>query len=97
MSRPEGKIEDYLRGEVKKRGGIAAKFAAPGYRSWPDRLVLFPEGKAYFVELKAPGKKPTAQQELRHNQLNDIGFPVSVIDTKAGVDDWLKRVLDKNV
>ena len=97
MTAPEAKIEKHLRDGVKRNGGIAAKFAAPGYRSWPDRLVLFPEGKAYFVELKAPGKKPTAQQELRHNQLSELGFPVSVIDTKAGVDDWLKRVLDKNV
>ena len=35
-------------------GGIALKFTSPGMAGMPDRLVLLPEGKIYFVELKAP-------------------------------------------
>ncbi len=72
------------------------KFAAPGYRSWPDRLVLMPPGHVYFVELKAPGKKPTAQQVLRHTQLGDLGFDVSVLDSKTQVESFIKKISSDN-
>jgi hypothetical protein len=54
----EKDIESYLRDQVKKIKGIAYKFESPGNSGVPDRLVLLPDGKIYFVELKAPGKKP---------------------------------------
>lgn len=85
----ESVIEKYLVAEVKKRGGIAYKFTSPGRRSVPDRLVLWPEGVAEFVELKAPGCKPTPLQAREHEKLRALGFAVTVIDSKAGVDAFL--------
>ena len=93
MSSPEAKVETRLRNRVKSLGGVAVKFAAPGYRSWPDRLVLMPGGEAYFVELKAPGKKPTPQQLLRHQMLLGLGFPVTVLDSTTKVDEWTNETL----
>jgi hypothetical protein len=87
--KPEAKVENRLRNRVKALGGVAVKFAAPGYRSWPDRLVLMPGGEAYFVELKVPGKKPTPQQLLRHEMLLNLGFPVTVLDSTNNVDTWI--------
>jgi len=88
----EKDVERRLVREVKKIGGVALKFTSPARRSVPDRLVLLPQGQAYFVELKAPGKKPTEGQLREHARLRALGFDVSVIDTYEGVDDFIWRV-----
>lgn len=79
-------IEEYLRNRVKAEGGRAYKFVSPGNTGVPDRIVLMPEGRIVFVELKAPGKKPTALQKLQHKRIQDLGFKVLVIDSKEKVD-----------
>ena len=43
----------------------------------PDSMVLW-DGRAYFLELKLPGKKPTARQAACHAALRAAGFPVAV-------------------
>jgi hypothetical protein len=88
----ESKIEEHLRKKVKDvLQGIAYKFTSPSRRSVPDRLCLLPGGKAIFVELKAPGKKPTEGQLREHKRLRALGFQVDVIDSKEGVDEWVKN------
>lgn len=77
----EKTIEKKLREAVKKVGGIALKFVSPSYAGMPDRLILFPDGKVAFAELKAPGKKPRALQEAQHKLLHSLGFRVYVIDS----------------
>ena len=79
-------IESYLRDQVKAIGGKAYKFVSPGNDGMPDRLVCLPGGKMVFVELKAPGKKPTPLQTVQHERLRDLGFWVMVIDSKAAVE-----------
>ena len=87
----ETAIEAYLRDEIKKLGGKAYKFVSPGNRGVPDRLVLLPGGQALFVELKAPGKESTTLQLKKQGDIRKLGFDVSVIDTKAGVDEFVAR------
>ena len=41
---------------VKEHGGIALKFTSPGFDGMPDRLILLPNGKMAFAELKSLGK-----------------------------------------
>lgn len=86
----EKDTEQYLRERVKMFGGIAYKFVSPGNVGVPDRLVLFPEGRIAFVELKAPGKKPTQLQLLQQKRIKDLGFEVLVIDNKADVDKFIQ-------
>lgn len=76
----EKEIEEKLRLSVKVHGGIALKFTSPGFDGMPDRLLLFPNGRVAFVELKAPGKKPQPLQLARHRLLRRLGFKVYVID-----------------
>jgi hypothetical protein len=85
----EKNIEDYLRRKVKEIGGIAYKFVSPGNSGVPDRLVLLPEGRTAFVELKAPGKEPTPMQLLQHRRIRDLGFVVYIIDSKVKVDEFI--------
>jgi hypothetical protein len=87
-------IEEHLRKKVKDvLKGIAYKFTSPSRRSVPDRLCLLPGGKAIFVELKAPGKKPTEGQLREHKRLRALGFQVDVIDSKEGVDEWVTNII----
>ena len=87
----EKDIEKYLRDQVKKLGGKAYKFVSPGNSGAPDRMVCLPGGRIYFVELKAPGKKPTVLQLRQMKLLRDLGFNVKVIDCKPGVDYFIQK------
>lgn len=82
----EKDIEAYLVRRVKELGGVAFKFVSPGHAGVPDRLVCLPGGLAWFVELKAPGKKLRPLQEAEHRRLHKLGFLVSVIDRRVDVD-----------
>lgn len=85
-------IEKKLVMEVKKRGGICPKFMSPGFDGMPDRLVLLPDGKAGFVEVKASGKKPRPLQLTRHKLLRGIGFQMFVIDEEEQIGEILDKI-----
>ncbi len=76
----EKRVEKIFTDAVKKMGGMAVKFTSPGLDGVPDRIVLLPGRKIAFVELKAPGKKPSPLQVKRMRQLKSLGFPVYVVD-----------------
>ena len=82
----EKEIEAYLRIRIKKLGGVAYKFTSPGNDGVPDRLVLLPDGDMSFVELKAPGKKPSKLQTVQINRIKRLGYKVHIIDSKELVD-----------
>lgn len=84
----ESQVESAFVRRVHDLGGVALKFVSPGRRGVPDRLVLWPGGRAEFVELKAPGKKPTLQQLREHERLRRLGFAVTVLDGFAAVNQY---------
>lgn len=86
----ERDIEDYLARRVKAMGGEIRKVAWIGRANAPDRLVMLPGRRATWVELKAPGKKPTAQQVREHNRMRRMGELVEVVDSLAGVESLLE-------
>lgn len=88
----EKTIESHLRKEIKKLGGKAFKFVSPGTTGVPDRIVLLPTGRIYFVELKAEGKKSTPLQDNRQKEIRLLGFDVRVIDSKEGVNAFIEEV-----
>lgn len=88
----EKEIEKYLFRQVKNMGGLCIKFTSPGLIGVPDRLVLFPNGKIGFVEVKAPGKKPRAIQEKRMRNLRKLGFKCFVLDDKEKVGGIINEI-----
>lgn len=90
----EKQIERHLTVAVKKCGGMALKFVSPSYSGMPDRLVLLPDGKMAFVEVKAPGKKPCPLQVKRHAMLRKLGFRVFVLDAASDIPMVLKEVME---
>ena len=85
-------VEKRLIYEVKKRGGLAWKFISPGHDGVPDRIVLLPNGKIAFVELKAPGKRPRPLQCFRATELQALGFPVYCIDRPEKIGGILDEI-----
>ena len=88
----EKHLERMLVHAVKNMGGLALKFVSPGLAGVPDRLVLLPGGEMAFVEMKAPGQKPRPLQQLRHEQLRELGFRVYVIDGKEQIGGMLDEI-----
>ena len=77
----ERDIESALVKRVKELNGLCEKFTSPGRRSVPDRLVTLPGDIVIFVELKAPGKRPTPLQLRDHQRRRALGCDVRVIDS----------------
>ena len=88
----ESYLERQLVQTVGNMGGLAPKFVSPGTAGVPDRLILLPGGKMAFAEMKAPGKKPTSLQRMRHGQLRDLGFRVYVIDSMEKIGGMLNEI-----
>lgn len=83
-------VEDALIGGVKVLGGMCWKLRMPWFTGVPDRLVLLPGGRAFFVELKRPrGGKLSTRQKLVHGRLKEIGFYVLTLYTIEAVQDFL--------
>ena len=94
----ERDIEKHLVRRVKELGGEVRKVQWIGRRGAPDRLVMVPHGprggrnssiKTFFVELKAPGKKPEPHQAREHRRMRDMGQNVVVIDSVDAVEALL--------
>jgi hypothetical protein len=73
-------LERKLARAVSELGGMALKFIPTFFIGAPDRLILMPGGKAYWVEVKSTGVKPRAIQLYVHKQLRALGFEVFVVD-----------------
>lgn len=87
----EKTIEEHLTCAVRLMGGLAPKFVSPGLDGVPDRLLLLPNGRMAFAELKVPGKQLRPLQKRRKRQLETLGFRVYVIDNI----DQIGGVLDE--
>ncbi len=88
----ESEIERALVKEVRKRGGISPKFVSPGTAGMPDRLVLLPDARLSFVELKAPRKRMRPLQEKRKRQLEALGYKVYCIDEAGEIEEVLDAI-----
>jgi len=88
----EKALERKLSKAIKAAGGIAPKLICPGFDGMPDRLVLLPEGKIAFVEVKAPGMKPRPLQEARHGLLRRLGFKVYVLADEKQIQEIIHKL-----
>ena len=88
----EKAIERYLTDRVKNAGGLCLKYSNSNMVGYPDRVVLLPQGRTVWVELKSKGRKPTKIQRLRFGQMESIGHPVEVVDSKEKVDGMFKAL-----
>ena len=95
----ERDIEAYFVKCLKDINVMTRKAKWLGYDGCPDRFVLACGG--IWVELKAPGKKPRANQITAMAQLSLAGAQVRLIDSYGGVDElvnyiWALRGYESN-
>lgn len=86
----EKSIERHLFQKVKELGGKCIKLNPLNNIGVPDRLILLPGGKTVFIELKQKGQKPRKNQHYQHATLQNMDFQVLVIDSKQGVDEFVR-------
>lgn len=89
----EKTIEGDFRTYALKRGCLCYKFTSPSQRSVPDRIIISPQGRVMFFELKRKGRKPTPQQSDQIKKLKDhncfVGWADNIVDAKKFLDDNL--------
>jgi hypothetical protein len=88
----EIKIEARLRLAVLAKAGLCLKFSCPSFTGVPDRIILLPFKKIYFVETKAPNGVLSPRQKYVHGLIALLGFPVIVLYTKSQVDEFIKTI-----
>jgi hypothetical protein len=94
----ESEVENRLCKRVKEElHGRAFKFVSPGCNGVPDRIVLLPMGRIYFVETKAPGKKLRKLQEWVRGLIQELGFVVLRIDTPDKVEVFIGQVMNNEI
>tara|TARA_R110000868_G_scaffold304136_6_gene564658 strand:+ start:1550 stop:1867 length:318 start_codon:yes stop_codon:yes gene_type:complete len=93
----ESKLEAYFVRKVRASEGRVRKLSWVGHNGAPDRMVwwqIFDEDPLlFFVELKAPGKKPNKRQEKEIGDLRHDGFDVFVIDSIAQADAFMAHAM----
>lgn len=87
----EKDTEAFLRDEIKALGGRSYKWVSPGCAGVPDRIVILPNGRVFFVETKSERRKSSAQQRKRQAELRALGCNVYAdIDTKEKVREIIE-------
>jgi hypothetical protein len=88
----EKNIESYLVDQLKTIRIACLKYSNANMVGYPDRLIVLPNGKVMWAEIKSKGKKPTAIQLVRHGYLKSIGHEVLIIDDKQQVDALVSQI-----
>lgn len=93
VSSSEKLIEKTLNSRCRKVGAWSIKLVPRFIKGLPDRLILAPGGRVFFVEVKTTGKKPTPAQLLVHRKLKGLGFNVYILDTLTAINNILELEL----
>jgi hypothetical protein len=85
----ESTLEKILREEVDQAGGMCIKLPANLYRGIPDRLVLLPRGRLFFLELKTDKGQTSRAQAAFRTFLQSLGYKSYIIQGKRALEGFL--------
>jgi hypothetical protein len=88
----ESEIEQYLVDQVKHCKGYIFKWASPGNRGVPDRIV-FINKQVWFIELKRPGGKRSIQQIVVSKIILRFTPNYLVISSKDNIDLFIVSIM----
>ena len=86
----ERKVEKKLTDGVRKLGGKAYKFVSPGNVGVPDRIIVWPDGKIEFVEIKSENGRLSKMQTAQINRLQEMECAVHILYGADAVSAYLK-------
>jgi hypothetical protein len=90
---PEGRVKDKIKRVLKDHGcwyymPVPAGFGVPSL----DFLCSTPCGRAFGIEAKAPGKKPTPRQQATMREMEAKSVKCFLIDgDTTELEEWLSR------
>lgn len=88
----ESQIESYMVRKVKEHGGLCYKFVSPGSPGVPDRLIILPDGRTIFVELKTEVGRLANIQKWQRSEMEKRGADVRVLYGLDAVKEFLREV-----
>ena len=89
----ESAIEARLVRMVRERGGLCYKFVSPGNPGVPDRIVITPEGKTIYVELKTEAGRLANIQKWQQEEMKKRGVDVRVLHGLDQVKAFVEEVI----
>lgn len=89
----ESAIEARLVRMVRERGGLCYKFVSPGNPGVPDRIVITPEGKTIYVELKTEAGRLANIQKWQQAEMKKRGVDVRVLHGLDQVKAFVEEVI----
>jgi hypothetical protein len=88
----ESDLRENARFLIEASGGTVLPFVSPGRRGMPDRIVLWPGGKAHFIEFKKSEKAPFQPlQPETIAALRELGFTVLVVWNIEQIHEYLRN------
>ena len=75
----ESAIEAKLVRMVRDKGGLCYKFVSPGNPGVPDRIVITPDGRSVYVELKTEVGRLANIQRWQLDEMRKRGVDVRVL------------------
>lgn len=81
----ESRVEEWLKVQTEKHGGVYLKFTSPGNIGVPDRIILY-RGGTYFVELKQEHGRLSPIQIAQIERIRKTGAKVAVTYGKHGAE-----------
>ena len=93
----ESELERILVEEVRKEGGKAYKWVSPGNDGVPDRIVIFPGGKIYFVELKTDRGRLSGPQLVQIRYLDALGQFAAEVKGIVGLIKFFRDIGKKRI
>ena len=89
----ESTIEAWLVRGVEGRGGLCYKFVSPGNKGVPDRIVITPDGRTEYVELKSPTGRLSPMQKFQRDELKARNVTVHVLNSVEQVEKFMREVM----
>jgi hypothetical protein len=86
----ESEIETHLNWQVAKMGGLSFKFKSPNNRGVSDRVVCLPDGRVWFIELKAPKGKRSPLQIMFADSMQAMGQKYALLSSVEHVQEWAR-------
>ena len=85
-------MEKLLCDLVQERGGLCFKWLSPDNPGVPDRIVITPEGRTIFVEIKTEIGRLANIQKWQHSRLLEHRVEVVTLKGKEPVKAFIKEV-----
>lgn len=88
----ESQIEAKLVKMVREHGGLCYKFVSPNNPGVPDRIVITPEGRTIYVELKTEIGRLANIQKWQLEEMRRRGADVRVLKGLDQVKEFVREV-----